>query len=227
MSTCQWTCRGCNASTYTPLRTPLQAQRCSSCLLWGSGNVTAQNSVGVSSESNLRRSEVKKRENCWEKQSDKQVTRPICFVGGENHKHQTTPWERDSNKKWGQNSGEEKWRSLTCASLNKCWPDVITKLMMSTWGLESAKATNNDLLYGEPNTLLTCNKRCSIQGDERVWAVLQVSHYMFHHSVHCLDQSADHRGGLLLENNDPTRKSWQLIHCFWFCCLSRRVLLTV
>lgn len=86
MSTCQWTCRGCNASTYTPLRTPLQAQRCSSCLLWGSGNVTAQNSVGVSSESNLRRSEVKKRENCWEKQSDKQVTRPICFVGGGNHK---------------------------------------------------------------------------------------------------------------------------------------------
>lgn len=83
MSTCQWTCRGCSASTYTPLRTPLQAQRCSSCLLWGSGNVTAQNSVGVSSESNLWRSEVKKRENCWEKQSDKQVTRPICFVGGE------------------------------------------------------------------------------------------------------------------------------------------------
>lgn len=109
--------------------------------------------------------------------------------------------------------------------LNLCFSEQMLawrdyKLMMSTWGLESAKATNNDLLYGEPDTLLTCNKRCSIQGDERVWAVLQVSHYMFHHSVHCLDQSADHRGGLLLENNDPTRKSWQLIHCFWFSASS-------
>lgn len=85
---------------------------------------------------------------------------------------------------------------------------------MSAWRSMSfypnTQYTNSESPYGADSTL-TCNKRCSTEGDEGVWAGLQVSHHMFHHSVHSLDQTADHRDGLLL-NNDHTETCSRSTH---------------
>ena len=86
------------------------------------------------------------------------------------------------------------------------WPvfaPLIRKLMMSAGRSMSFCPNCVHTNYKQwvtswrADSILTCNKRRSTKGDERVQAGLQVSHHMFHHSVHCLDQAADHRGGLL------------------------------
>lgn len=186
--------------TYTAWWKPRRARRCSSCPVWGSGNATGCSSAGISSGNNL-----------W-------MEKRQMFHQG---------WMKDVN---GPSGGRQTKYWPVTGSYLTLW---IRKQMMSArrsvFSLPrqcQTQTTNSESPSWRADSKLTCNKRCSTQGDERVRARagLQVSHHMFHHSVHCLDQAADHRGGLLLDN-DPTETvfSSRLVNANWFVSTFRMV----
>lgn len=124
-------------------------------------------------------------------------------------------WEKDTNKLSGKQNIMQRPTpargKVEGSDLLLFWPANVLwvrKLMMSAWCSISVFPYTNYkhwVTLWRADSILTCNKRCSTQRDERVRAGLQVSHHVFHHSVHGLDKTADHRDGLLL-NNDPTEK---------------------
>lgn len=59
-------------ATHTPWWEPLQEQRCSFCLVRGSGNVTGRSSEGISSERNLW---GVRGENCWQKPQTREANK--------------------------------------------------------------------------------------------------------------------------------------------------------
>lgn len=61
---------------------------------------------------------------------------------------------------------------------------------------------------------LTCNQRSSTQGKGRAGAELKLRHHLTHDFVHCVNQTVDHRVGLLMSNKYKTIVKYVVVfHC--------------